>query len=125
MKAATPLDQYTEKEWQTQVVQLAKQLGWKRPYHTYNSRRSESGWPDLVLVRDRIIYLELKREAGKLTTTQIEWLQALRAAGGEAYIARPRDLQSLAQVLQVRHRPADSVLDRLTRTELTPNEEAA
>lgn len=125
MKAAIPLDQLTEKQWQTQVIQLARALAWKRPYHVFDSRRTEPGWPDLVLVRDRIVYLELKREAGKLTGPQREWLRALRAAGGEAYIARPRDLQPLAQVLQERHRPADSVLERLTRAELRESEEKA
>lgn len=62
---APALDWVTEKEWQAQVVELAQTLGWKKAYHVYDSRRSHSGWPDLVLVRERILYVELKREGGK------------------------------------------------------------
>ena len=48
------------------VVDLARTLGW-RVYHTYDSRRSQPGFPDLVLVRERILFLELKSETGKLS----------------------------------------------------------
>lgn len=99
---ATPLVELTEKQWQQQVVDLAKQLGWRRPYHTHDSRRSEPGFPDLTLVRDRVIFLELKREKGRLTEPQKDWLRALDAAGAEVYVARPRDLEDLARVLTTR-----------------------
>lgn len=94
----------TEKDWQAQVKDLAKRLGWKRPYHTFDSRRSEPGFPDLVLVRDRVVFVELKRETGKLSDAQREWLTLLAKARAEVYIARPRDLQLLAQVLGRRYR---------------------
>lgn len=103
LQAAVPLDEMLEKDWQRTVVDLAKQLGWIT-YHTYNSRRSTHGFPDLVLVRDRVIYLELKREQGGLTDDQKTWMRKLRAAGAEAYVARPRDLQQLADVLATRTR---------------------
>lgn len=61
---------------------------WKA-YHTFFSDRSEAGWPDLVLVRDRIVYAELKGMKGVLGDRQKEWYDALIAAGGEAYIWRP------------------------------------
>ena len=38
----------TEKAFQTAVVELAELCGWK-VYHTYDSRRSAPGFPDLVL----------------------------------------------------------------------------
>ena len=88
-----------EKDWQRDVVNLAKTLGWTRVFHTFDSRRSTHGFPDLVIVRDRVVYLELKREKTKLTDEQKGWLRALRAAHAEAYIARPRDLEALAEVL--------------------------
>lgn len=96
------LEDLTEKQWQKQVVQLAIQLGWKKAYHTFDSRRSQSGFPDLVLVRDRILYAEIKRMprvASPLTATQREWLDALAAAGGETYLFRPSDLDEIARVL--------------------------
>lgn len=102
MKVATPLDEILEKDWQRQVRQLAETLGYRRGYHTFDSRRSDTGFPDLVLVsakRKRIVYLELKREQGRISDSQRDWLAALHAAGGEVYVARPRHLQALATVL--------------------------
>lgn len=88
----------TEKEWQGQVVQLARTLGW-RHYHTYRSTRSPSGWPDLALCRDRLVLLELKTAHGKVSAAQADWIRALHHAGAEIYVARPRHLQTLATLL--------------------------
>lgn len=99
MAAAAPLDEILEKEWQAQVFKLARVLGWKKSYHTYDSRRSSSGFPDVVLVRDRVVYLELKREKTGCTPAQVDWLRDLNAAGAEVYVVRPRNLQALALVL--------------------------
>lgn len=98
MRPATPLTDLTEKKWQTQVVQLARTLGW-RHYHTYRSVKSPAGWPDLALVRDRLVLLELKTEAGRVSSAQADWLIALNRAGVEVYVARPRHLQALGAVL--------------------------
>lgn len=116
LQAAKPLDDILEKDWQRTVVDLAKQLGWL-VYHTFNSRRSAHGFPDLCLVRDRVVYLELKREKTYPTPDQVNWLRALIAAGAEAYIARPSDLQHLAQVLASRQR-VSTPLDSQTRQEI-------
>jgi hypothetical protein len=102
MKTAAPLADMTEKEWLSQVKELAQALGYKRAYHTFDSRRSSSGFPDLVLVRDRVIFLELKTERGKLSDQQKEWLRALERAGAEAYVVRPRHLELLMAVLRSR-----------------------
>ena len=99
VRHATPLQDVLEKDWQKQVRELAQTLGWRRAYHTFDSRRSDTGFPDLVLVRDRVVFLELKREKGKVSPDQREWLRALTAAKAEVYLARPRHLQALAQVL--------------------------
>jgi hypothetical protein len=115
--AATPLDEILERDWQRQVIGLAKQLGWQRIYHTFDSRRSTHGFPDLVLAGDRVIYLELKREKTKLTDDQVGWLNALRAGGAEAYVARPRDLEALAACLR-RGVPDPAQLDQTTEEEL-------
>ncbi len=87
-----------EKDWQAQVVEVARTLGW-RVFHPYDSRRSAHGWPDLSLCRDRLILLELKRERTKLSEPQKDWLRALLDAGAEAYVARPSDLDALALIL--------------------------
>jgi hypothetical protein len=100
--AASGVADLTEKQWQSQVVDLGKMLGW-RLYHPYDSRRSNPGYPDLTLVRDRIVFLELKTEKGKLSEPQRDWLTALRRAGGEAYVVRPSQLQDLADVLAAKY----------------------
>ena len=49
------------------VTQMAEAFGWM-VYHTRDSRRSETGFPDLVLVRPPVVWIvELKTEKGKLT----------------------------------------------------------
>ena len=71
----------SEAEFQTHVEQLAKLLGWE-VYHTRDSRRSRKGWPDLVLVRERILFVELKSETGELRPEQRIWLARLKEAVG-------------------------------------------
>lgn len=100
---ATLLADMTEKEWTAQVVELARTLGYKR-YHTYRSKHSESGWPDEALVRDRLILAELKRESGKVSDAQQQWLDALAGAGQEVYLWRPSDLEEVGLVLSRRWR---------------------
>ena len=78
-KTSTAAPPITEKEFMAQVVQLAKLRGWLC-YHTYDARNSAAGFPDLVLVRrERLIFAELKRNGGKPTPEQLQWLAALRA----------------------------------------------
>ena len=91
----------SERDFQAQVVQLAKLTGW-RVYHTYDSRRSNPGFPDLVLVRaPRVILAELKRERGRVTAAQREWGETLRACPGvEYYLWRPSDWDEIEQVLR-------------------------
>jgi len=73
----------TEKQFQSAVVQLAKANGFM-VYHTHDSRKSEPGFPDLVLCRNgRIIFAELKSESGKLTDAQIKWRDMLSTACGK------------------------------------------
>jgi VRR-NUC domain len=116
---STVLADLTEKEWQAQVKELATMLGYKRAYHTFDSRRSQSGFPDLVLVRDRVIFAELKRQDGKPSAAQKEWLDGLASAGAEVYLWRPSDLDEVATVLGKRWTFEKGLDDRrLLRTEL-------
>lgn len=71
---------------------MARGLRWIT-YHTRNSRRSDPGFPDLVLVRgDRILWRELKTATGRVTEPQQVWLDVLAAAGGDVAVWRPVDL---------------------------------
>lgn len=79
-----------EKELQDAVLSDARLLGWLA-YHPYSSKRSVPGFPDLVLVRERVVWCELKSARGVVTEEQKRWHQALRAAGQEVYILTPRE----------------------------------
>lgn len=80
----------TEREFMAAVVQLARASGWL-VYHTFDSRRSQPGFPDLVLVRERVMFRELKVRDGKLSLEQRTWLARLRSAGADAAVWRERD----------------------------------
>jgi hypothetical protein len=83
----------SEQQFQQAVIQLIRVLGlhW---YHTADSRRSNRGWPDLVVYGSRIIYRELKTKLGKLTMPQVQCGEDLKKAGGDWAVWRPEDLQS-------------------------------
>lgn len=81
-----------EAGFMSQVIQLARVTGWL-VYHTRNSKGSDAGFPDLVLVRDgQVMFWECKRDEGKPTMAQAEWLAALGDSSiVEVGVIRPRD----------------------------------
>lgn len=89
----------SEKAFMAKVVALAKENGWKI-YHTLNSRGSQPGFPDLVLVRQRVLFIELKTEKGKPTDEQREWIIALKLAGAEVQIWRPSMWNDIVRTLK-------------------------
>jgi hypothetical protein len=91
----------TEADLQANVLALAGHRGWLR-YHTFDSRRSAAGFPDLVLVRgDRLVFAELKRERGRVTTEQRHWLAALgEVTRVDARLWRPSDWRSIEEALR-------------------------
>lgn len=91
----------SEKALQQTIVDAARRLKWK-VYHTYDSRRSTPGFPDLCMVRDdRLIFAELKTEKNKLTPEQEAWLEALSDFPGvETYVWRPSGLDDALRLLQ-------------------------
>jgi hypothetical protein len=72
------------------VRRFARDHAWET-YHTHRSDHSEPGFPDLVLVRETVLWVELKTNTGKLTKEQALWLSILAHAGQETHIWRPRD----------------------------------
>ena len=90
----------TERGFQATVIALAKLYKWL-VYHTHDSRRSQAGFPDLVLVKSpRIIYAELKTSRGKVRPEQVAWLEALRACGCDARLWRPEDWPEIERTLK-------------------------
>ena len=97
----TQLAEILERDFAAQVYDLVKATGFDR-YHTYRSKRSRKGFPDETIWRERVVFLELKREKTRTTDDQKAVLRGLRDAGAEVYIVRPRNLDDLAAVLQAR-----------------------
>ena len=89
-----------EKDFQNQIIKYARACGWLY-YHTYDSRRSVPGFPDLTLVRaDRLVFAELKIGRRKATKAQRIWLDALRRVeGAEAYLWYPIDWDHIEETL--------------------------
>lgn len=96
----------SEAHFQTQVENLASLYGWTLQYHTRDSRRSQPGFPDLVLVRTpEILFWELKGEKTRVRPEQKVWIAALMACGLEAAILRPADWDEInARLSRGRHR---------------------
>ena len=88
-----------ERAFQNHVIWLAKAHGWL-VYHTFNSRKSAPGFPDLVLVRvGRCIFAELKTDKSKPTKDQRKWLAELNETPCETYLWRPKDLREITEIL--------------------------
>jgi hypothetical protein len=86
---AQPVEE-PEARFQARILRLARQHGWLC-YHTRDSRGSAEGFPDLVMVRESIIFAELKTRTGKLTAEQERWLTMLSTTQSrvEVYCWRP------------------------------------
>ena len=96
------LEAESEEAWLQWVRRYAREVprpGW-HTFHVRNSRGSDPGWPDLVLLRPpRSIYAELKTMAGRVSKSQRETLGELEACGYETYVWRPCDRDEIARVL--------------------------
>lgn len=80
-----------EAQWQERITDLCDLLGLKW-HHETDSRKSKSGFPDLVICGlNGVIFAELKTEKGRVTAAQEEWLAMLINARVECYVWRPSD----------------------------------
>ncbi len=87
-------------ELQAAIVEAARMLGWRvahfRAARTAHGWRTPvaadgAGWPDLCLVRERIIFAEIKGDGDRVRPDQQAWLDTLAAAGAAVYVWRPQD----------------------------------
>ena len=92
------------KELQTGVVDLARTLGWRVAHFVSVPVRrgggtvwmtpisaDGKGFPDLILVRERVIVVEIKGDGDRLKAEQEAWLTAFRISGIEAFVWGPKD----------------------------------
>ena len=117
----------SEADWQRTLIDLLKLYGYRvcefrkarvkkdgqDVYRTPFGAEGK-GMTDLIAVREeyvsrsltlpsrrgRIIFIEDKSETGKLSPDQILWKEAIEAAGGEYYLARPSDYDRLTKELR-------------------------
>lgn len=104
-----------EKEFQGEIVDRAHTLGWRvASFPRIQDARGQwrtpvgadgKGFPDLLLVRDRVVAMEVKIKSD-LSDRQAMWLTAFRMAGCEAYVIRPADWDSGAVDAILRRRSA-------------------
>lgn len=98
-----------ESEWQKTVIELAHTFHWLvahfLPAETTRGWRTPAGadgagFPDLVLVRERVIWAELKQIGKKPSERQQMWLDALEKAGQEVYVWRESDYDDVVAILR-------------------------
>jgi hypothetical protein len=109
--------QWNESDLLEKVLQLARLQGWmvfhdratnarrKCPHcgHVLHQPRNEAGWLDLVLCDPStysLYIVELKRETGKLTAAQGQWLNALDGMVVETKLWRPSDWGTIEAILK-------------------------
>jgi hypothetical protein len=79
-----------ERELQALVAELCRVLGLAH-FHAQNPRGMTAGWPDSVIVGQRVLYRELKSQTGQLSPEQRAVGATLKAAGADWKVWRPRD----------------------------------
>ena len=111
----------TEAQFQAAVIELAQINGW-RVFHARKAQNGKGAWrtpvaadgagfPDLVLVKDRVIFAELKTNTGRVSPAQREWLDALAEARVKAHstgvvdavVWRPKDWDDILATLNTRN----------------------
>jgi hypothetical protein len=104
-----PKSRVLEKDFQKAVTDALNALGWRwhhsRPARTSKGWRTalsgDAGYPDITAVRrDRILFIELKAEKGRLSEEQGVWLADLGAAGAETHCWRPSDWPAIKEALR-------------------------
>jgi len=112
-KRPSTLDQIlrtTEKEFQSQILELAKLFHWRRAH--FRAARTKYGWrtpvqadgkgfPDLVLVKPpRLIIAEVKRQDTNPDDHQLEWLNDFAGVPGvEVHTWKPADWDDIVATL--------------------------
>jgi VRR-NUC domain len=99
----------TEREFERAVLETLRVFGWRhchfRPARTSRGWRTalsgDAGFPDIVAVRDeRVLFIELKTERGRLSEEQGRWLAALGFAGADVHCWRPSDWPTIEETLR-------------------------
>jgi hypothetical protein len=105
----------TEAQFQKRVIEYAHSKSWRVAHfrHAMTGRTTNGkpkfvtpvaadgkGFLDLLLVRERLVTIELKVKPNKLTAEQREWMRAYERAGVECHAFYPEDWDTLVEVLK-------------------------
>ena len=88
-----PEFQTTEKKFTNRVVQFLRKQGWHVQRNGWVGVGNQflKGFPDLVCVRDVVVFVEIKKADGTLRVEQQEWRNWVLDAGGIWELWRPQD----------------------------------
>ena len=111
-----------EKDFQAQLIKVVDMLG-GLVYHTYDSRRSARGYPDLTIVlKDgaarRVLWAELK--VGKKQPTDSQWIWLRGLPDHQAYLWRPDDFDVAVHIIATGHRVAPGIIQAGDGTFIQP-----
>jgi hypothetical protein len=114
-----PVPEISEKELMQGVIDTARIFGWRvAHFRSVPVKRGPRvvwetpvqadgrGFPDLVLVRERVLWVELKVGANTLSDEQAAWIEALREAGQEAHVLTDEDWHRGVIEALLRRQPA-------------------
>ena len=115
---ADMLNSISHADWQKSVIEIAQLYGWRVAHlgkaQTKSGRwltpvgADGAGFPDLLMLRERMVAAELKTMRDTLRANQRVWLGAFREAGATAVTWKPCDV--------------DHVHKELSRVETSPLE---
>jgi hypothetical protein len=99
-----------ESDYQREIVAYAKLKNWAVVHFTKLYHRGRwftpaaidgKGFPDLILVRDeRILFIEVKTDTGRLTNEQILWRKRILRCGLSFIVARPSTYEEVKTILE-------------------------
>ena len=112
----------SERDFQAQLMQVVEMFG-GLVYHTYDSRRSARGYPDLTIVLKngparRVIWAELK--AGKKQPTDSQWIWLRGLPDHQAYLWRPDDWDDAVRIIQEGHRVSAGMVQNADGNNIQP-----
>ena len=93
----------SEADWLREIMAYADKHGWDFEHvfeQRHYAKRTGKGWPDLVLLRERVVWVEAKSMKGELSREQREVIAKLRAAGQDVFVWRPGDREQMEQALE-------------------------
>ena len=97
-----PIKWELESGWQSEIVKTAKKTG-NRAYHTFNSRKSEPGFPDLTIYGPvGFLMVETKRVKTRCTDEQLETGARLIEVGVDWRVWRPQDWDEVVATFATR-----------------------